>query len=85
MGYDHWSYMHGWGFGFGPLGGLIMGLLVLLPFWQLFTKAGYSGWYSLVMLVPGLNVVALYVLAFSDWPSLRSLGRRRFNDPRSTT
>ncbi len=33
-------------------------------------KAGYSGWWSLIMLVPLANVVAMWVFAFSDWPNL---------------
>jgi len=73
MFYDHWEYMHrfgpGFGFGMGPLAGLVIAILVVLPFWQIFTKAGYSGWWSLLMVLPGVNAVALYVLAFSDWPS----------------
>ncbi len=32
-------------------------------------KAGYSGWWSLTMLVPVVNVVMLWVFAFADWPS----------------
>ena len=72
MYYDHWDYMHrfgyGWGMGIGPLAGLIFALIVVLPFWQIFAKAGFSSWWSLLMLVPGVNVVALYVLAFADWP-----------------
>lgn len=84
MYYDHWNYMHGLGFGFGPFGGLALALLVLLPFWQLFTKAGYSGWWCLVMLAPGFNLVALYVLAFSTWPSLRGTGSGSAGAPRGT-
>jgi len=75
MMYDRWQSIHGFGLGFGPLGGLILGLLIILPFWQIFTKAGFSGWWSLLMLVPGVNVVVLYVLAFVDWPGLRQEDR----------
>ena len=46
-------------------------LLLIIPFWQLFSKAGYSGWWSLLMVVPLVNFVALYVLAFSSWPALK--------------
>lgn len=31
-------------------------------------KAGYPGWYSLLMLVPVLNLVLIYCFAFSTWP-----------------
>jgi hypothetical protein len=55
----------------GPLHMLALGVILIIPFWQLFSKAGYSGWWSLLMIVPLANVIALYVLAFSNWPALR--------------
>jgi len=75
MMYDRWDYVHGFGPGFGLFhGGALFGLLVVIPLWFIFTKAGFSGWWSLLMLVPGLNIVVLYVLAFADWPMLRGNG-----------
>jgi len=50
---------------------LIIAILIFLPFWFIFSKAGYSGWLSLLMLVPIVNVGMLYFLAFSTWPSQR--------------
>jgi hypothetical protein len=50
---------------------LIMAVLIILPFWFIFSKAGYSGWLSLLMVVPIINIVTLYFLAFSTWPSQR--------------
>src|SRR5262249_25121331 len=35
-------------------------------------KAGYSGWWTLLMLIPIVNVVMIWVFAFSDWPALRA-------------
>lgn len=48
---------------------IIMLLIVIFPFWKIFSKAGYPGWLSLLMLVPFLNFVILFFLAFSEWPS----------------
>ncbi len=48
----------------------IVGILVIVgivPYWKIFGKAGFSPWLSLCMLVPLLNLVVLYVVAFSDW------------------
>jgi hypothetical protein len=59
----------------GPIGLLIIVVLVGLPFWKICTKAGYPGITSLLIYIPVLNVVFLYWLAFSDWPSLRKPGR----------
>ena len=44
--------------------------LVLPPFWTIFTKAGFSPWLALLMLVPLVNLVVLYMVAFSRWPAL---------------
>ena len=59
----------------GPLGlimWLIMVVLVVLPFWFIFLKAGHSKWLGLLMVVPIVNIVMLYYLAFSTWPSQSS-------------
>ena len=46
-------------------------VLIVLPFWRIFTKAGYSGAWSLLMLIPLVNVIVFYVFAFSSWPALK--------------
>jgi len=56
---------------FGLIMCLIIVVLTILPFWFIFSKAGYSKWLSLLMVVPIVNLVILYFLAFSDWPRLR--------------
>lgn len=59
----------------GPFTMLIMAALVIVPFWFIFSKAGYSKWLSLLMVVPLVNVIALYFLAFSQWPSQRNTSK----------
>ena len=56
---------------FGPLMMLIFAALIILPFWFIFSKAGFPRWLSLLMVVPIVNAIMLYVFAFSDWPSLQ--------------
>ena len=56
---------------FGLIMCLIIVVLIILPFWFIFSKAGYSKWLSLLMVVPIVNIVILYFLAFSTWPSQR--------------
>ena len=56
---------------FGALLMLIFAVLIILPFWFIFSKAGFPQWLSLLMVVPIVNVIMLYVFAFSDWPSLQ--------------
>jgi hypothetical protein len=46
-------------------------LIAVVPYWQIFKKAGFSPALSLLMLVPFVGIVVLFVVAFSDWPALR--------------
>ncbi|HZU52811.1 MAG TPA: hypothetical protein VFF77_02885 [Holophagaceae bacterium] len=41
-------------------------------FWRIFTKAGYNGAMSLLILIPGIGaIIVLCMLAFGHWPALR--------------
>jgi hypothetical protein len=42
-------------------------LVVIIPYWFIFKKAGFSPWLSLLMFVPLGNIIMLYVLAFAEW------------------
>jgi uncharacterized membrane protein YhaH (DUF805 family) len=33
-------------------------------------RAGYSGWWILIVLVPGANLLALWYFGFGPWPAL---------------
>ena len=46
---------------------LVAWALVIIPFWQIFKKAGMGAPLSLLMILPVVNIVMLYVLAFSRW------------------
>ena len=52
-------------------------LICVIPFWKIFRKAGFPPALSLLMPIPGVNLVLLYILAFADWPSLRRPPRDR--------
>lgn len=54
-------------------------VLLVVPFWRLFRRMGYSPWLSLLMLVPFVNLGLLYYVAFLDWPIER--GVPRIGDP----
>lgn len=56
---------------YGPVMGLVFAIIIVIPFWRIFSKAGHSKWLSLLMVVPVVNIITLYFLAFSSWPSLR--------------
>lgn len=57
---------------FGPLTFIVTAVVIVIPFWAIFSKAGHSKWLSLLMIVPLVNIVTLYWLAFSSWPSLQN-------------
>ncbi len=59
--------MNGW----SMLTVLLWAIVIIVPFWKISIKAGYSGWFALLMVVPIVNVIYLYFLAFSHWPSGR--------------
>jgi len=49
--------------------------VVIVPYWRIFAKAGFSGWLSLLMMVPLVNLIVLYVIAFSEWkPRVSGIG-----------
>ena len=52
---------------------LIVGgaVLVVVPYWSIFKKAGFDPATSLLMLIPIVNFVMLYYLAFTEWPILK--------------
>ena len=52
---------------------LVGGIVIILPLWRVFSKAGYPGALSLGMVLPVVNIVLLYFIAFSDWPVLQEL------------
>lgn len=46
---------------------IVMVVVGIVPYWKIFSKAGFSGWMSLLMLVPLVNLLVLYLVAFSQW------------------
>ncbi len=42
--------------------------IVVVPFYQIWKRTGHNGWIALLMLVPLVNIVMLYVIAFKQWP-----------------
>lgn len=53
---------------------LFLASLVVVPFWQIFKKTGLPAPLSILMLVPLVNLILLYVVAFSkNRPQVESL------------
>ena len=51
---------------------LIMAAVIVFPFWKIFSKPGFSGALSLLMLIPLMNVIMIFFLAFAAWPVLKT-------------
>ncbi|PKQ16848.1 MAG: hypothetical protein CVT67_03540 [Actinobacteria bacterium HGW-Actinobacteria-7] len=65
--------------GAGLLGCYFVFILAVVVFliwlyWRILTKAGYSGWLSLLNLVPFGSLVLMLMLAFGNWPVLQDRG-----------
>lgn len=56
------------------VGGLLVtGVLLFKIFlwWRVFSKAGYSGAFGLLILAPFGTLIMLCILAFSQWPTAK--------------
>ena len=58
---------------------IIVGLIVLatVDCWKIFDKAGYGGWLGILALIPGANLLAVSLLAFTEWPVITELKQLR--------
>jgi hypothetical protein len=42
--------------------------IYIVPAVKIISKAGYSGWWVLVLFIPLVNIIMIWVFAFSRWP-----------------
>lgn len=45
-------------------------VVILIPIAQILHRAGHSRWWSVLYLIPLLNVVGLWIFAYVRWPAL---------------
>lgn len=72
---DSWM---GFGFGYGLAHWVIFAIfvaVVLYPVGRILNRIGFSPFWSVLMLIPLVNLIGLWVLAFSDWPRDRDKSR----------
>ena len=57
------------------LGGwILLVLLLLVPVWRIFKRAGFHPALSLLMFIPGVGVlITAALLAFRNWPAFAAL------------
>ena len=41
--------------------------LKVIPYWQIFKKAGFEPALSILTIIPLVNLILLFYVAFSDW------------------
>jgi len=59
---------------------LVYAVILVVFVWayvRIIRRAGYSGWWILIGLVPLVNVVMFLVFAFKEWPIQRELAQLR--------
>ena len=45
----------------------IFTVITVVPYWMIFKKAGFAPSLSFLMIVPMLNLIVLFVVAFAEW------------------
>lgn len=63
--------------GVGLVVAIVVWLVVVIAYIRIIQKAGYSGWWILIGLVPVVNVIMFLVFAYSRWPVQRELDELR--------
>jgi hypothetical protein len=49
-------------------------IFLLIPAWRIVKRAGMNPALSLLLLLPVVNVIALWLFAFAEWPALKQQG-----------
>lgn len=47
---------------------LIFVVAVIIPLARVLSRTGHSGWWSVLYLLPLVNVIALWIFAYKKWP-----------------
>ncbi|MGR8999115.1 MAG: hypothetical protein ACU88J_08720 [Gammaproteobacteria bacterium] len=53
---------------------ILLPIYVAFCLWLAFRivqKAGFDGWWALVLLIPVVNIAMIWVFAFKRWPTLK--------------
>lgn len=52
-------------------------IFVIVVYWRIVSKAGYSGAMSLLLFIPIANIIMIIIFAFSEWPIQKELNQLR--------
>lgn len=42
-----------------------------VPTWRILTRTGHSGWWSFLLLVPLVNIIAFWIFSYKRWPNVK--------------
>jgi hypothetical protein len=56
-------FFHAWGMTW-----IVFAVIAVVPFWRICTRVGHSPALSLLVVIPLVNLIFIYYLAFGDWP-----------------
>jgi hypothetical protein len=62
-----WTDMAGYGIGHWLMF-IVMVVVILYPVGRILARIGISPFWSIVALIPFVNLIALWLLAFIEWP-----------------
>ena len=51
---------------------ILLGVFVFCIYGAILHKAGFPRWMSLLLLIPGLNILLVWIFAYSKWPATDS-------------
>lgn len=54
---------------------LVIAIIAVIPVWRICQRTGYPGWMGILILIPMVNLLLLYFIAFSDWPADKTRNR----------
>ena len=49
-------------------------VVMSIPIARILTRLGYSKWWTIVYFIPFVNIVGIWILAYSRWPAVDRTG-----------
>ncbi len=49
-------------------------VVLSIPISRILTRIGYSKWWTIVYFIPFINIVGIWILAYSRWPAVDRTG-----------
>ena len=62
---------NGYGGGFGFIWMIIYVVVMIIPIAKILGRIGFNQWWAAIAIVPMVNLIFLWILAFTDWPHER--------------